>query len=70
LAKAQLTMTNTQGEKFYARSNSFGYFKFSDVEAGETYVITVKSKQYRFAAQVVNAGQDLTNIVFIAESGQ
>jgi len=70
VAKAQLTMTNSQGEKFYARSNGFGYFKFTEVEAGETYIITVKSKQYRFAAQVVNAGQDVTDLIFIAESEQ
>jgi len=68
--KAQLTMTNSQGENFYARSNGFGYFKFTDVQAGETYVITVKSKQYTFAAQVVNAAQDLTGLVFIAEPKQ
>jgi len=67
VAKAQLTMTNSQGEKFYARSSSFGYFKFTDVQAGETYIITVKSKQYTFAPQVVNAGQDVTDIIFIAE---
>jgi len=68
--KAQLTMTNSQGEKFYARSNSFGYFRFTEVEAGETYIITVKSKQYTFAPQVVNAGQDVTDIIFIAEPEQ
>ena len=67
VAKAQVVMTNSQGETRTARSNAFGYFKITDVPSGETYIITVKSKQYRFSAQVVNVTQDLTDLIITAQ---
>lgn len=67
LANTQVTLINNRGEKRGVRSDSLGYFKFSDVPTGGTYTISVKSLKYKFATQVVNLTQDLDNLVFTAE---
>ncbi len=52
-----------------ARSSSFGYFTFEDVPVGEVYILSIRSKQYRFSqnSQVVSLFDDLTDISFIAD---
>jgi len=37
------------GETQTAISASFGYFKFTEVATGETYIFTVRAKRYTFA---------------------
>jgi hypothetical protein len=50
------------------RTNSFGYFSFNEVEVGQIYVLSVRSKAYGFGqnAQVISVTEDLTGIVFQA----
>ena len=67
VANAQITMIDSRGEMRVARSNSFGNFRFADVPSGETYTISVSSKQYKFATRVMNISQNLDNLVFTAE---
>ncbi len=67
VANAQIVMTNNRGEKTIARSNGFGYFRFADVPSGETYTVTVKSKQYKFTPKVINVTQDLTDLILTAQ---
>ncbi len=49
-------------------TNGFGYYAFSEVPAGETYVIEVSSKAYTFSqpAQVVSVNSNLADINFIS----
>ncbi|MDQ2745985.1 MAG: hypothetical protein M3T96_01850 [Acidobacteriota bacterium] len=52
-----------------SRSNSeIGYYRFTDVNAGEIYVVTAKRKQFEFAqpTQVVNVNEDADAVDFIA----
>lgn len=51
-----------------ARTNSFGYFTFEDVEAGHFYVLTISSKRFGFApdSQSFTLNDNLTDIVFQA----
>jgi len=55
IALAQVTLTN-----------AFGYYRFEDVGAGETYIVNVFSKRYSFAPQVVTVTEDLTDLNFTA----
>ncbi|MDQ3490846.1 MAG: hypothetical protein M3449_07260 [Acidobacteriota bacterium] len=50
-----------------ARSSSFGYYRFEDVAAGETYILSVSSKRYSFAPRVVSALDELSDLDFTAE---
>ena len=64
----RLSMTATGGGVQSARTSPFGYYRF-DVEAGDSYVITViNSKRYRFAdpTRFVSASDSITDVDFIA----
>lgn len=53
----------------YARTNSFGYYRFQAVPTGATYVIAASSKRYSFgnSSQIVNLSADSTGVDFFAE---
>ncbi len=67
LANAFVIMTNQNGESVRTRTNQFGYYRFADVQSGETYVFSVQSKRYQFATQVVTVAEDLDGLNFIAQ---
>jgi hypothetical protein len=62
-----LTITDQAGNSRLATTSVFGYFRFHDVQAGETYIISVNSKRYSFAPQVVNVTDNLTGLNFTAQ---
>ncbi len=68
IGRAQITLTNAAGDTRTALTNAFGYFRFTELRAGETYIFTVKSKQYQFAdnPQVLFVGNDLDDLNFAA----
>jgi hypothetical protein len=53
----------------YAVTNAFGYYRFEELSAGETFVLQVVSKGYKFANQnlVVNLQDNLSDINFVGE---
>lgn len=53
LGNAVVTLTNSNGDPRTTQTSSFGYFKFEDVEVGETYTVTVRHKRYSFTPQVI-----------------
>lgn len=67
VSKALVTFTDANGETRIALTNPFGYFRFDEVQAGETYVFTVRHKQYQFTPQVLTVNEELADLNFIAE---
>ncbi len=61
-------MTDSRGKVRTARTTGFGYYQFSDVAAGETYVFTASGKQFTFEqnTQVHSITEDTSNVNFIA----
>ena len=61
-------LTNAQGETRVVLSGAFGYYRFADVAAGETYILIARSKHFEFAnaVQVINVTEDATEIDFVA----
>ena len=53
----------------YALTNPFGYYRFENISVGQTYIMSVGSKRYRFTdpVKVINLSDDLLDIDFIAE---
>ena len=53
-----------------ATTTSFGYYRFEEVAAGETYIISASAKRYTFSqqTQVLNINEDTEGINFIANS--
>ena len=68
LTNSTVTMTDASGNVRTVRTGTFGYFRFDEVEAGQTYVFNVNSKRYTFAPQVVSVMENLTDLNFTAET--
>lgn len=68
ISRVSVTLTDSAGVSRSATTNTFGYYNFTDVPAGETYVLTVNNKKYFFAdsPRVVSVQNDLADIDFRA----
>ncbi|MFT3743463.1 MAG: MBG domain-containing protein [Pyrinomonadaceae bacterium] len=62
LRNAQVFLTNAAGERTAVTTSSFGRFEFTSLTIGQTYTVTVGSKRYRFAPQIVTVSQSLAEI--------
>jgi hypothetical protein len=67
LRDAKVTLTDTDGNSRSITTGSFGYFRFDDVRAGETYVVSVVSKRYQFSPQVITVNEELSELNFTAQ---
>jgi hypothetical protein len=64
LRNATVTLTNSTGESRSVVTSTFGAFSFDGVAAGETYVVNVSSRRYRFSPRVVQVTDSLTDLDF------
>jgi hypothetical protein len=67
LSNALVYLTDSSGDTRTARTNSLGYYRFEDVTAGQSVTITVASKRYQFAPQLVNVNEEMSGLNFLAE---
>jgi hypothetical protein len=69
ISRAIISMTDASGNQRSASTNSFGYYRFAEVPAGQTYILTVISRRYSFvnSSQVVSVADDNGEINFTAE---
>ncbi len=68
LSRAVVTMTDPNGQVRSAMTNFSGYYRFSDVMVGETYIFAIssKNKSTMFAPQVVFITEDRSDLNFHA----
>lgn len=68
IARAFVTLTDSAGNTRTSGTNSFGYYRFDEVRAGDTYILTVNNKKYLFAEspRVVSVQENLADVDFIA----
>jgi hypothetical protein len=66
LVGVRVSLLNSAGVFKTVRTNTFGYFRFNDVPAGQTYILAAVSKEYEFASQVVTALNDIADLNLIA----
>lgn len=68
VSRVIVTLTDMNGKTRSASTNSFGYFRFDNVEAGQTYVLTAINKKYQFTppTQVISLQDNLADVDFIA----
>ncbi|MEQ1605087.1 MAG: DUF4394 domain-containing protein [Pyrinomonadaceae bacterium] len=66
LRNALVSITGTDGVRRVVTTSSFGYYRFEDVEAGGTYVVSVGSKRYSFSPRALHVTDTLANVDFIA----
>ena len=67
LPNAILYMHTQDGLLRLARSSPFGYYQFEGIAAGQTVLITVKSKRFSYASRTVNVAEDIVDLDFIPE---
>ncbi|MGI8787750.1 MAG: choice-of-anchor Q domain-containing protein [Pyrinomonadaceae bacterium] len=70
IAGVRITMTGANGEVRTATTSAFGYYRFTEVAAGATYIFSASGKRYRFAqqSQVLNVIEDMNEVNFIGSS--
>ncbi|HEX8638225.1 MAG TPA: carboxypeptidase-like regulatory domain-containing protein [Pyrinomonadaceae bacterium] len=63
-----VTMTDSNGNVRTATSTSFGYYRFGNVAAGETYIFAARGKRFFFGqgAQVYSIMEETNDINFVA----
>ena len=66
ISRATVTLTDSHGEVKRYLTGAFGYYRFDDIAAGQTVVITVNAKRYQFAPQVLSVTEDVSDLDFTA----
>lgn len=68
IINVRITLTDSQGNTRTTTTTTFGRYRFAEVRAGETYILTAVGKRYTFVqpSQVINAIEDTMNVDFIA----
>ena len=65
LTNAIVHLTGPSGEITVARTTSFGYYHFNDVEVGQTVIISVSSRRYVYAPRTVSLQENVTDLDFL-----
>lgn len=65
LRNSVVSLIDPQGVRRTATTSSFGVYSFGNVRSGESYVLTVSSKRYRFAVRTMLVTGDLNNVDFV-----
>ena len=70
VANAVVKATHFSGQTVTTLTNPFGYYKFTDISAGESYVFEVSSKRFDFtnSSYYMNVLEDIENLDFIADN--
>lgn len=63
-----IRMLAPDGSHRLALTSPFGYFRFDEVEAGQTYILSAESSRWGFVQPViaVNADDEISDLAFIA----
>ncbi len=64
LRNALVRLIKEDGSGTVILTNSLGFYTFTQVPTGQTYLITVSSKRYRFQSRSVAPSSDLTDVDF------
>jgi subtilisin-like proprotein convertase family protein len=67
ISKAIVTLTDNTGTTRTALTNMFGYYRFDNVSAGQTYFINAAAKSYRFTPRVLTVSDDITDVDLMAQ---
>lgn len=70
IMNVRLSLTDSSGQIRTAATTAFGYYRFDEVQAGETYILSAIGKHYTFSqpTQVLNINEETTQVNFIANS--
>jgi len=64
--RSRLFKCSTVRRVRYATTNPFGFYRFTEVSAGATYILTAAHKRFGFATQIVSVNEERGDINFVA----
>ena len=67
LRNAMVTLTDQSGVARTTLTSSRGNYQFADVEAGGTYVISVRSRRFSFSPRVLQITDNISDLDFVPE---
>lgn len=68
LRGARVILTDQSGTVLEtAISSAFGFYRFSNVQVGQTYIINVESKRFTFTSRLIQVFDSLSDVDFTAE---
>jgi hypothetical protein len=70
IRNVQVSLTDEYGQVRTVMTTTFGYYRFEDIPAGQTYTISVSGKKYSFTqpAHVLNLTGDTDEVNFVADN--
>jgi hypothetical protein len=64
IVNAAITITGQDGIPRTTRTSPFGYYRFDNIPSGQSYLVNVSAKRYRFSPRFITVGDDLTEVDF------
>lgn len=70
IANVRITMTDAGGNVRTAITSSFGFYRFTAVAAGDTYIFSASGRRYTFVqpSRVLNINEDTDAVNFVGDS--
>jgi hypothetical protein len=65
LSGTTVTLTDIEGTIRTTRTNPFGYYRFTCVQVGDMYVVSVTDKRLLFEPQVIGLMEEVTGLNFV-----
>lgn len=67
LRNAVVAITDENGVTRTVTTSSFGYYRFENVDVGETYLVTVRSKRFRFETRAITVSDSISGVDFVGQ---
>ncbi len=64
LRQAAVTLTKEDGTTLKVNTGNLGYFNFDGLDAGESVIVTVQSKRYRFSPRLITLHENVSDLNF------
>lgn len=66
ISRVRVTITGADGSYLTTSTNSLGYYRFDEVETGQTYLVSPYSKRYQFDPRLISLTDEIANLDFTA----
>lgn len=67
LRNATVIISDENGNRRSVTTGALGYYQFDGIEAGQTYVVSVSAKRFRFASKAVTVNDTATDVNFVGQ---
>jgi len=68
IGSALVRITDSSGITRSVRTNNLGNFRFQEISAGGTYIISISAKGYEFTPQILQISNDVADLVFASQT--